>query len=126
MSPLRVRREALADDSLVVARGGELSAATLHHDAVLCFRRFGEYGISVLAAPDDVALDQLAAAVLQRFETLTITTVGALRETGLEVRPTFRRPHHSVMLVDLEADVERLMGCENVQRRNFHYQAPEP
>ena len=52
-------------------------------------------------------------------------TVGTIRAAELEVRPTFRRPHYSVMLPDLDADVARLARCENVPWRNPHYQAPE-
>jgi hypothetical protein len=45
----------------------------------------------VLGAPDDVALDALAAGLLVRFEVLTLITVGTIHASGLEVRPTFRR-----------------------------------
>lgn len=53
MSPLRVRRETLPDDTLLVIRGGTLDAVSLRADAELTFRRFGEYGVSVLAAPTE-------------------------------------------------------------------------
>ena len=113
MSPLRVRGEELADDSLVVIRGGLLEAESLRADAEETFRRFGERGVSVLAAstPDD--LDTLARTALRRYEQLTVTTAGALRRAELELRPTFRRPHYTVMLPDPAADVDRLVGCEN-------------
>lgn len=60
MNRLRRRAEDPPDDTLVVVRGGTLDAARLRRDATLTFRRFGEYGVSVLAAPDDEALDVLA------------------------------------------------------------------
>jgi hypothetical protein len=47
-----------------------------------------------------------------------VTTAGAIRRAGLELRPTFRRSHYTVMLPDLNADVDRLVGCENEQRVN--------
>jgi len=125
VSPFRARRERLTDDALVVVRGNELSVALIRRDALRAYRRFGEYGVSVLGAPDDDALDALAAGVLVRFEVLTLMTVGIIRAAELEVRPTFRRPHYSVMLPDLDADVARLARCENVPWRNPHYQAPE-
>lgn len=121
MSPLRARREQLADDSLVVIRGGLLDPELLRADAQRTFRRFGEHGVSVLAALTEADLDLLGRTVLRRYEQITVTTAGAIRRAGLELRPTFRRPHYTVMLPDLDADVERLAGCENEQRANRHF-----
>jgi len=124
-SPFRVRRERLANDALVVIRGDELSVPLVRRDAPRAYRRFGEYGVSVLGAPDGDALDALAASVLIRFEVLTVMRVGTIRAAELELRPTFRRPHYSVMPPDLDADVAWLVRCENVQWPNPHYLAPE-
>jgi hypothetical protein len=118
---LRVRREALADDSLVVVRGGHLDRGELVADAERAFRRFGEYAVSVLGVPSDEELDALGRTALRRYEVLTVTTAGALRLAGLELRPTFRRPHYSVMLRDLNEDVERLIGCQTGERINPHH-----
>lgn len=120
MSPLRVRREALADDSLVVVRGGPLDRDELLADAERAFRRFGEHAVSVLAAPTDEELDALARTTLRRYARLTVTTAGAIRRAGLDLRPTFRRPHYSVMLPDLNADVDCLVGCETEEWSNPH------
>lgn len=125
MSPLRTRRERLAADSLVVIRGGTLDKSSLRADAERTFRRFGERGVSVLAAPTDDDLDLLARTVLRRYETLTVTSAGAIRRAGLELRPTFRRPHYTVMFSDLDTDVERLTSCENEQRLNRHFRREE-
>lgn len=125
MSPFRVRLEALADDELVVVRGGLLEVDRLRRDAVMAFRRFGEYGVSALAAPDESALDVIARTILLGEGVLTLATAGAIRRTGLELRPTFRRPHYSVMLPDLEADLIRLVSCENVVQDNPHHRPPE-
>lgn len=125
MSGLRRRQEEIADDALVVVRGGHLDRARLRRDATLTFRRFGDYGVSVLAAPDHAALDLLAATTLQRERVLTLVRMGTLRAADLEVRPTFRRPHYTVMLPDLEADLNRLVACDNEVRENPHYVAPE-
>jgi len=51
--------------------------------------------------------------------------VGAIRGAGLEVRPTFRRPHFTVMLPDLDADLDRLLTCDTVVQDNPHAKAPE-
>lgn len=125
MSPLRVRREPLADGSLVVVRGGPLDPEELVADAERAFRRFGEHAVSVLAASTDEELDALARTTLRRYERLTVTTAGAIRQAGLELRPTFRRPHYSVMLPELDADVDRLMRCENEEWSNRHYAGRE-
>jgi len=111
----------LADDSLVVVRGGALERDELVADAERAFRRFGEHAISVLAAPSEKELDALASTTLRGYELLTITTAGAIRRAGLELRPTFRRPHYSVMLPELNADVDRLVRCENEEWTNPHY-----
>lgn len=82
----------MADDSLVVIRGGMLNKSSLRPDAERTFRRFGERGVSVLAAPTDDDLDLLARTVLRRYEQLTVTSAGAIRRAGLELRPTFHPP----------------------------------
>ncbi|MGI8684175.1 MAG: hypothetical protein ACR2MO_03615 [Acidimicrobiales bacterium] len=122
---MRLRREALADDALVVVRGGFLERARLRRDAELTHRRFGEHGISVLGAPDDESFDAIARTTLQRESVLTLIRVGTLRAAGLEVRPTFRRPHFTVMLPDLDSDLDRLLACDNEVRENPHHQLPE-
>lgn len=88
MTALRTRREALADDALVVVRGGVMALDALRLDAQRTQRRFGEYAISVLAGPDDEAIDKLARTVLRRHQILTLMTAGAIRSAGLELRPT--------------------------------------
>ncbi len=113
MSPLRLRRERVPDDALVVVRGGDLDEEALRRDARRTFRRFGEYGVSVLAAPTPAELDELAQTVLVRWDVLVLITAGAIRAAGLELRPTFRRPHYTIMLPDLDRDVVRLAGCDN-------------
>jgi hypothetical protein len=75
----------------------------------------------VLAAPTEADLDVLARTVLRRQEVLTLMTAGAIRRSGLELRPTFRRPHYTLMLPDPVADVERLAGCQNEQRANPYF-----
>lgn len=125
MSDFRVRRETLPDDALVVVRGGTLEVERLRRDAAMTFARFGEYGVSVLAVPDAAALDTIARTTLVKESVLTLMTAGAIRAIELELRPTFRRPHYTVMLADLDADPLRLIACENVVQENPHYQRPE-
>lgn len=97
----------------------------MRRDAALCFRRFGEYGVSVLRASHELEVERLAGGPLRYFDVLTVLKVGALRSADLEVRPTFRSPHCCVMLPDLEADIGRLLACENTETPNRHYEPPE-
>lgn len=94
-------------------------------DADRAFMRFGEYGISVLAAPDELAIDELNRTILRLNEALSRMRAGDIRQQGLELRPTFRRPHFTVLLPDLDADLIRLASCENVVRRNPYFESPE-
>ena len=125
MSPLRVRREPAPDDDLFLVRGDELTAETLRSDAIRTYRRFGEYGVSVMGASTEADIDELAGGLLRRFEVLTVMTAGALRRSGIELRPTFRRPHYTVMLPDLDEDIFRLLRCENERRVNDYYEPEE-
>ncbi len=122
MSQLRGRRERPPGDSLVLVRGGDLDEETLRRDALRTFRRFGAYGVSVLAAPTEAALDEVARTVLVRWNALVLIRAGTIRAAGLELRPTFRRPHYTVMLPDLDRDVPRLARCQNELRKNPHAQ----
>jgi len=125
VSPLRIRREELPDDALVVVRGGTLDPERLRRDARMTLARFGECGISVLAARDEAALDAIARTTLVHEAVLTLMTVGALRAARLELRPTFRTPHYTLMTPDLDADIARLQRCDNELRSNPHHQPPE-
>jgi hypothetical protein len=121
VSPYRVRIERLADDALVIVRGGDLDIELIRGDAVSAHARFGEYGISVFGAADEAAVDALGRDRLAQFATLVVMTAGAIRRTGLELRPTFRRPHYTIILADLDRDIDRLMSCEKVQRPNRYH-----
>ena len=46
------------------------------------------YGVSVLAAPTEAALDELARTVLVRYDVLVLMRAGTIRSAGLELRPT--------------------------------------
>ncbi len=58
----------------MVVRGGDLSEEEIRRDALRTRRRSGEYGVSVLGAPSERALDEIAREVLVRFEVLTVLT----------------------------------------------------
>lgn len=94
---------------------------SLRRDARIAFLRFGEYGVSVLAASDALGLREVAAGPLRRYRQLTITSAGAIRGAGLELRPTFRRPHYTVIFPTLDDGVRRLLSCQNEVIENPHH-----
>ena len=98
---------------------------SLRRDARITFLRFGEYEVSVLAAPDDDVLWEVAAGPLRRYQQLTITTAGAIRRVGLELRPTFRRPHYTVIFPTLDDGVRRLLSCDNEVIDNPRFEVDE-
>lgn len=125
MSPLRVRGEGPPDDDFLVVRGDVLREDELRGDARRTHARFGEFGVSVMGAHEVAELDDLARTALRRFHLLTVIRVGALRRAGLELRPTFRRPHYTIMLPEPDEDVERLLRCDNEVRINPYFDAEE-
>lgn len=123
MKGFRVRLEEAPDETLVVIRGGPLDEDAIRRDARIAFLRFGEYGVSVLAAPDEEGFRKVASGPLRLYGQLTVTTAGAIRRVGLELRPTFRRPHFTVVFPTLDEGVSRLLSCENEVIDNPHHDA---
>lgn len=94
---------------------------------MLCHRRFGVYGLSFMRADDEPAVDQLARTRLNAYAVLSVFAAGALRAAGLELRPTFHRPHYTLVLGELEEGLARLAACEHESRENGYYgQADRP
>ncbi len=122
---MRVRGEAPPNDDFLIVRGDRLRDDELRGDARRTHARFGEFGVSVMGADDDAEVDEIARTVLRRFQLLTVMTAGALRRASLALRPTFRRPHYTIMLPEPDTDVERLMQCENEVRINPYFDAEE-
>jgi hypothetical protein len=94
---------------------------TIRSDAIAARNRFGEHGISVFSAVDEATLDALSRNRLAQFDILVLMTAEAIRGAGLELRPTFRRPHYTIMLPDLDRDIDRFIQCDNVRRTNPHH-----
>jgi hypothetical protein len=121
-SSYRIRDEFLPGDAFLVVRGGLLEITALRADAEAARRRFGTGGVSVFGAADATDVEVLARSRMVRFDVLTH---GVLRAAGLETVPTFKSPHYTIMLPNLEADLRRLLACENVIWVNPFYVAPE-
>lgn len=104
----------LADDEVVVVRGGVLDPEVLREDALRNHAIYGTFGISVFAIRD-ATLDELAQSVpLVRFERLTLMTVGVIRRAGLTLEPTGRnRRHYDIVFGELDTGVAALCACEH-------------
>jgi hypothetical protein len=124
-SAYRIRDESLPGYTFLVVRGGLLEITTLRADAEAARRRFSIGGVSVFGAGDATGVEVLARSRMVRFDVLTLVTFGVLRAAGLETVPTFKAPHYTIMLPNLEADLRRLLACENVIWVNPFYVAPE-
>ena len=113
----------LADDDIVVVRGGDLDVEVLRADALRYHQIYGTYGVSVFAARD-ITVDELAQQPpLIRFATLALVAVGVLRSAGFQLDPTGRnRSHFTVSFDDLEDGVERLRRCEHQLWQNPYHE----
>jgi hypothetical protein len=80
-------------------------------------------GISVFAALDDIgeaSLDGILAGKLSTYRLVHVITVGELEEAGLELLPTFGRPHMTLILRATE-QVGSLLDLLGQARPNPHY-----
>ena len=126
-----LRDEQPPADAVVVVRGGPSSVDRIRehvrrtHDA---FELDGRplWGISVFCALDDVgpaAVDTL----LRRFSSYRVVhlpTVGRLIAAGFDLLPSFRRPHFTVRLDDVdEASVARLLDALGPAEANPYHGA---
>jgi hypothetical protein len=108
----RVRTgEAPPPDAAVVIRGGPDTPSLLRTHAKRLHRRFlldraPTYGISVFVVLDDLGPASEAGVLsdqLRSYPAIYRSTVGRLHDVGLALLPTFRRPHYTVLLPDLDA-----------------------
>jgi hypothetical protein len=120
----RIRLVAIPDDSVLVVRGDELDSAILRAAAERFHRRFPDwdrYGVSGFLAIDDVEVDVLCETRLERFPTILVFRRRDLEAAGVEVVPTFRRPHVTLAHADLDGLVNALQSCEHRELENPHH-----
>lgn len=127
MSPERVPRIRLAaipGDAVLVLRG-ETDPIVLRSDAERFRRRFdawGRYGVSGFLAADGDEVDVLCETRLERFAIVLVFRRADLLVTGIEVVPTFRRPHVTLAHPDVDALVSGLRSCKRVEILNPHHE----
>lgn len=120
----RIRLAAIPDGVTLIVRGDELDPAILRTDATRFLRRFtdwGRYGVSAFLAIDDERVDVLCETRLARFETVIVFCLADLVRAGIEVVPTFRRPHVTLAHTDLDALANGLRSCEHRMLTNPHF-----
>lgn len=121
-----LRRDEIVSGDVVVVRGGlDTSAKILGHAEDLA-RRFTWRGApavgvsafgSRIAAINDVLSDKLVS-----YPKYRLAQVGALREAGFEVLPTFVAPHVTIVLPDLDdKTLDRLLDTFGPVRDNLEY-----
>jgi len=126
----RVRPEAIADDRMIVVRGGPDNLASLARHAQRTSRAFlldGEplWGLSVMAALDDIGPASLAGILAGRMATYSSVhtpTAGGLTGVGFDLVPTFGRPHVTVRLASADPrELERLLAALGPARPNPYH-----
>ena len=117
----------MPDAPLLVVRGGVLEPDLTRADAIRFLRRYprwGRYGISAYFATDDEEIAVLCETRLERFETVAVFLLSALSAVGIEVVPTFRRPHVTLAHADLDVLVTGLCSCEYRILDNRYHRGP--
>ena len=121
----RLRDEQPPGDVIVVVRGGPDTAAKLQRYAArtaAVWNLDGEpfYGVSVFCALDEIGPASLDAILLDKhsYKVVYLTTVKALADTGFELLATGTRPHFTIRVRPLPAELARLLAVFGEKREN--------
>ena len=107
-----------------VVRGDVLDPGILRADAMRFFRRYPgwrRYGVSAYAAMDNLEVDAICEAKLERFAAVAVIARDEIERRGILVVPTFRGPHVTLAHEDLETLIDRLATCEHRSVPNRHH-----
>lgn len=118
----RIRRQAIPADAVFVVRGDE-DADRLAEAAGYFLRRFpawGRYGLSAYHADGDAEIDLLCRVELVRFPHIMVLTRHDLELAGVEVVPTFHRPHVTLAAADLAVLLEAVGAATDRRRNPYH------
>ena len=131
----RVRPEAIADDRMIVVRGGPDNVVSLARHARRTNRGYlldGEpvWGVSVMAALDDIgpaSLTGILAGRMATYPTVHTPTAGRLIVDGFDLLPTFGRPHVTVRLASADqGELERLLAALGPAQPNPYHGGHQP
>lgn len=121
----RIRTEPIPAGALVVVVRGDDAGADDAQQATDFLRRFpdwGRYGLSAYYAETPDAIEALAEGQLERFPFLLIYDPALLTAQGVEVVPTFRKPHVTLAFRDLDAGLATLGTVKHEHRKNQYYE----
>lgn len=112
----RIRRVPIPARAVLVVRGDELDPAVIRADATRFRRRFpawGRFGVSAFVAADEDEVDALCETKLRAWSTVVVFTRSALEAAGIEVVPTFRVPHVTLVDPSVDALTQKLLLCDH-------------
>lgn len=120
----RIRLAPLPDHAVLVLRGDDLEPSVLLADAsrfLARFRAWGRYGLSAFVALDAGEVDALLETKLERFASVAVFQRPDLLASGVEIVPTFRRPHVTLAHADSSTLVNALLSCDHELIVNPHH-----
>jgi hypothetical protein len=113
VSPILLRVEEPPEDTVIVVRGGEMSADYVRHTARNSFKENRVYALSVFLALD-LPIERLCAdePFLVRYGKVRFSRVARVRAAGFALLPTLERPHYDILLPDIgDATLGKLEGA---------------
>jgi hypothetical protein len=118
----RIRRQPIPADAVFVVRGDD-DTDRQAEAARFFLRRFpawGRYGLSAYHANGETEIDLLCRVELVRFPVIVVFTRSALESAGVEVVPTFHRPHVTLAAADLAVLLEVMAGAPERRANPYH------
>ena len=118
----RIRRQPIPADALFVVRGDEDTdrQAEMARFFLRRFPAWGRYGLTGYHATGDVEIDLLCRAELVRFPLIVVLTRASLETAGIEVVPTFHRPHVTLAATDLATLLDVLATATDRRVNPYH------
>ena len=121
-----LRTEEPPDDTVLIVRGGPMTAEKLlehaqREQAVYSFRGAPLASISADATVGEWTVDRILRERLWSRSSYATATAGLLRQAGFELLPTFHAPHYDVVLrvATLEAATTLVSVFGPVQRNPY-------
>jgi len=125
-----LRSETIDEHATVIVRGGPNRVLTLQRHARRTAQAFAldgvpVWGISVMAALDDLgpaSLPGILAGRMATYPVVHVPTASALLEAGIELLPTFGRPHFTARIgSDDEPDLAGLLAALGPAQANPYH-----
>jgi hypothetical protein len=118
----RIRRQPIPADAVFVVRGDE-DTDRLAEAARFFLRRFPawrRYGVSAYHADGHAEIDLLCRVELVRFPQIVVLTRLDLELAGVEVVPTFHRPHVTLAAAELAVLLDAIGSASDRRVNPYH------